>query len=198
MTSKITTVVSVIILISMICYLTKQAFNLAENVKPYNDDLIEGFDSGEKRLKRKGGRHRKKKRLSHNEDFMHRKDEADSIADKLDNLYDNLERSYKSMKNRSTNLGRVSEKIISLKKQIKKFKLKIKTIYPNYDFEDFNLREENVFKRYVYPYVDDGDNVICYNQDKKTCVDKKGCKWNAHYRECEKEESDSDSEGFWG
>ena len=197
MSNKITTATGVIILIIMLFYLIKKGFDLAYEVRPYNSDFVEGFSLGEKKLKRKGAKYKKNAILSQNEQFMYRKEEADNLADKLDDLYDELEENYKTMKLRTTKLSQVSSNIISLKKKIKKCKLKIKTIYPDYDFEDFNLREENIFKRHIHPYIDDGDNVICFNQDKNTCTNKKGCKWNSHYRECEKEDSDSDSDGFW-
>ena len=197
MNSKITTTISVIILIIMICYLVKQAMNLTNNVKPYNY-YKEGFTSRASKKRHRGIEIRRNDRLTENEDFSQRHDKAEILADKLDDLYEELEHNYKSMKSRKTNISQVTIEIIRLKKKIRKIKLKIKTVYPNYNFEDFELREKNIYRKYIHPYMDEDDNVICYNQDKDTCVNKKGCKWNSNYRECEKDaNSDSDSDAFW-
>ena len=202
MTGKTIAAIGVIILICMICYLTKQALNLADNVVPYNGNLLddtyettEGFQSQKEKLKRRGKIYNSDK-VTQNEDFAFRKESSDSLADNLDKLYDKLKKNYKSMKYRSTNLSQVSSSIISLKKKIKKTKLRIKTIYPNFDFEDFNIREENIFKKYIHPYIDDDENVICFDQDKDTCVKKSGCKWNSNYRECERDDTDSESDVY--
>ena len=196
MSNKFTTSISVIFLIFMICYLIKQAVNLKNTVKPYK----EGFNSNNmfRKRKHKGLPVKSSDKLTEDEDFSQRHYTAENLADKLDTLYDNLEDKYISMKNRKTNISQTTIKIIRLKKKIRKLKLKIKTVYPNYNFEDFELREKNIYRQYIHPYIDDDDNTVCYNQDKSTCVKKRGCKWNSNYRECEKDvNSDSDSDEFW-